>query len=69
VFSENPDLLAFPEAEPGTVIFVVNSRGEISTVVTVKGRQYEPDPDEEAAEPDLDDPVGMPELAIPAQLD
>ncbi len=30
VFSENPDLLAFPEAEPGTVIFVVNSRGEIS---------------------------------------
>ena len=30
VFSENPELLTFPEAEPGTVIFVVNSRGEIS---------------------------------------
>lgn len=30
VFSENPDLLAFPEAEPGTLVFVVNSRGEIA---------------------------------------
>ena len=38
VFSENPDLLAFPEEEPGTIIFVVNSHGEIS-VVTVEGRQ------------------------------
>jgi len=61
VFSEKPDLLAFPEAEPGTVIFVVNSRGEIS-VVTVEGRQ-------EAAnistEVDDNDPVGTPSLAIP----
>ena len=30
VFSENPDLLVFPEEEPGTLVFVVNSRGEIS---------------------------------------
>ena len=30
VFSENPDYLSFPEEEPGTTIFVVNSRGEIS---------------------------------------
>ena len=30
VFSENHDLLAFPEAEPGTLVFVVNSRGEIA---------------------------------------
>jgi len=65
VFAEEPERLTFPEEEPGTTIFVVNGRGEIS-VVTVEGRQ-------EAAnistEPDLDDPVGMPELAIPAQLD
>ena len=65
VFSEEPNLLHFPDEEPGTTIFVVNGRGEIS-VVTVEGRQ-------EAAnvstEPDLDDPVGMPELAIPAQGD
>ena len=38
VFAEEPERLTFPEAEPGTVIFVVNSRGEIS-VVTVEGRQ------------------------------
>lgn len=71
VFSENPDLLAFPEAEPGTVIFVVNSRGEIS-VVTVEGRQEGGMRVlEGSTEPDLGDPdpVGMPELAIPAQLD
>ena len=30
VFGEDPDLLVFPEEEPGTKIFVVNSRGEIS---------------------------------------
>lgn len=30
VFGEDPDLLTFPEEEPGTIIFVVNSRGEIS---------------------------------------
>ena len=53
VFGEDPDLLVFPDAELGTVIFVVNSRGEIS-VVTVEGRQTytEPDPDEEAATPE-----------------
>ena len=58
VFSENTVGLTFPEKEPG-VIFVVNSRGEIS-VVTVEGRQTyeevnistEPDPDEEAATPE-----------------
>ena len=63
VFSENPDLLAFPEAEPG-IIFIVNSRGEIS-VVTVEGRQTYEEVNI-STEPDLDDPVGMPELAIPA---
>jgi len=61
VFGEEPDLLIFPEEKPGTKVFIVNSHGKIS-VVTVEGRQ-------EAAnistEPDLDDPVGMPELAIP----
>ena len=59
VFSENPDYLSFPEKEPGTTIFVVNGRGEIS-VVTVEGRQTyeevnistEPDPDEEATTPE-----------------
>lgn len=59
VFSENPDYLSFPGEEPGTTIFVVNGRGEIS-VVTVEGRQTyeevnistEPDPDEEAATPE-----------------
>lgn len=30
VFSEEPNLLHFPDEEPGTVIFIVNSRGEIS---------------------------------------
>ena len=30
VFSENPELLTFPEEEPGTIVFVINSRGEIS---------------------------------------
>ena len=30
VFSENPELLTFPEEEPGTKIFVINSCGEIS---------------------------------------
>ena len=79
VFSENPDYLSFPGEEPGTTIFVVNGRGEIS-VVTVEGRQTyeevnistEPDPDEEAATPEeyfasgkADDPVGTPSLAIP----
>ena len=29
VFGEDPDLLVFPNAEPG-IIFIVNSRGEIS---------------------------------------
>ena len=38
VFGEDPDMLTFPEEEPGTTIFVVNGRGEIS-VVTVEGRQ------------------------------
>ena len=60
VFSENTEGLTFPEEEPGTLVFVVNSHGEIS-MIEVEGRQ-------EAAnistEPDLDD-VGMPELAIP----
>jgi hypothetical protein len=60
VFSENPDLLAFPEAEPGTVIFVVNSRGEIS-VVTVEGRQE----GNSYYEVEADDPVGMPEQVMP----
>jgi hypothetical protein len=36
VFSEEPNLLHFPDEEPGTTIFVVNGRGEIS-VVTVEG--------------------------------
>ena len=30
VFAEEPERLTFPEEEPGTKIFVVNSRGEIS---------------------------------------
>ena len=30
VFAESAESLAFPDAEPGTLIFVVNSRGEIS---------------------------------------
>ena len=30
VFSEEPNLLHFPDEEPGTTIFVVNGRGEIS---------------------------------------
>ena len=60
VFSENPDYLSFPEEEPGTTIFVVNGRGEIS-VVTVEGRQEEINI---STEPD-DDPVGTPSLAIP----
>ena len=30
VFGEDPDMLTFPEEEPGTKIFVINSRGEIS---------------------------------------
>ena len=32
VFSENPELLTFPEAQPGTLVFVVNSHGEISMI-------------------------------------
>ena len=32
VFGEDPALLVFPDAEPGTVIFVVNSNGDISVV-------------------------------------
>lgn len=63
VFSENPELLTFPEEEPGKIIFVVNSRGEISVI---ENRRAIANP---STEPDLDDPVGMPELAIPAQLD
>ena len=59
VFSENPDYLSFPGEEPGTTIFVVNGRGEIS-VVTVEGRQ-EPQPTYEV---DDNDPVGTPSLAI-----
>ena len=58
-FGEDPDLLVFPDLLPGTVVFIINSRGEIS-VVTVEGRQTyeevnistEPDPDEEAATPE-----------------
>ena len=38
VFAEEPERLTFPEEEPGTTIFVVNGRGDIS-VVTVEGRQ------------------------------
>ena len=38
VFSEDLDLLVFPDLLPGTKIFVVNGRGEIS-VVTVEGGQ------------------------------
>ena len=30
VFGEDPDRLVFPEEEPGTIIFIVNSRGEIA---------------------------------------
>ena len=30
VFSHDPDRLIFPEEEPGTIVFIVNSRGEIS---------------------------------------
>ena len=65
VFSENPDLLVFPEEEPGTLIFVVNGRGEIS-VVTVEGRMavYN-DEHQPTYEVDDNDPGGMPELAIP----
>lgn len=62
VFSENPDYLSFPEEEPGTTIFVVNSQGEISLKYTENqqdGNGY--------YEVDDNDPVGMPELAIPAQ--
>jgi len=38
VFAEEPERLTFPEEEPGTTIFVVNGRGEISAV-TVEGGQ------------------------------
>ena len=30
VFSEDPNLLVFPDEDPGTLIFIVNSRGKIS---------------------------------------
>ena len=30
VFAENPELLVFPDSEPGVIVFIVNSRGEIS---------------------------------------
>ena len=30
VFAENPELLVFPDSEPGAIVFIVNSRGEIS---------------------------------------
>ena len=30
VFGEDPDLLVFPDLLPGTVVFIVNSRGEIA---------------------------------------
>jgi len=30
VFGEDPDLLVFPDLLPGTVVFIINSRGEIS---------------------------------------
>lgn len=33
VFSENPDLLHFPEEEPGTIVFIVNSNGEIAVKI------------------------------------
>ena len=56
VFGEDPDLLVFPDAELGTVIFVVNSRGEIS-VVTVEGRQ--------TYEVEADDPVEMEQVMPP----
>jgi len=32
VFSENTEGLTFPEEEPGTLVFVVNSHGEISMI-------------------------------------
>jgi len=60
VFSENPDYLSFPEEEPGTTIFVVNSQGEISLKYTENqqdGNGY--------YEVDDNDPVGTPSLAIP----
>lgn len=65
IFSEEPGRLVFPDEEPGTIIFAVNSRGEIS-VITVEGRQDGGMRVEVniSTEPDLDDPVGMPELAI-----
>jgi hypothetical protein len=56
VFGEDPDLLIFPEEEPGTTVFIINSRGEISV-----REAYEPQPTYEV---EADDPV-MPELAIP----
>jgi hypothetical protein len=62
-FGEDPDLLVFPDLLPGTVVFIINSRGEIS-VVTVEGRQTYEEVNI-STEPDLDDPVGMPELAKP----
>ena len=69
VFAEDSNMIRFDdEAE---TIFIVNSRGEIS-VVTVEGRQEGGMRVlEGSTEPDLGDPdpVGMPELAIPAQLD
>lgn len=70
IFSEEPGRLVFPDEEPGTIIFAVNSRGEIF-VVTVEGRQEGGMRVlEGSTEPDLGDPdpVGMPELAIPAQF-
>lgn len=54
VFAEEPERLTFPEEEPGTTIFVVNGRGEISVVTN-----DEPQPTYEV------DDNGMPELAIP----
>ena len=39
VFSHDPDRLIFPEEEPGTIVFIVNSRGEISV-----REAYEPQP-------------------------
>lgn len=64
IFSEEPGRLVFPDEEPGTIIFAVNSRGEIS-VITVEGRQEGGMRElEGSTEPDLGDPVGLPELAI-----
>ena len=56
VFSHDPDRLIFPEEEPGTIVFIVNSRGEISV-----REAYEPQP---VYEVEADDP-GDAELAIP----